>query len=1333
MSGIVAKMGVPCDHRAGSCRRLCCTLFCRVVTFVVMHRVASLRSFALFLLAFSGLLAQARAADRVVDAVDPTHRAPLPIGFPAWANPQTDAGALPADFPIQHATIILARSPDLQRAFEELLARQQEPGSADYHHWLTPVEVGERFGVSANDIIAVTQWLASENLQVESVSNSRVLIVFNGSAAAVGEAFGARMHRYMVDGEQRMSVSPEPSIPAALAPVIRAVSGLYTVKLYPMHRSGVGRLPVPADTLSGSEHFVFPADFATIYDLNSVYSIGVTGTGQTIVIIGDSRVDNADIENFQTLSGLPVQDPIVTIPPNGTDPGPPMTTQGSYTGGQMEATIDVTRASGVAPGATIDLVVSSNAGSGCGVCVATEYVVDANPVPARVMNLSWGACESTAGSGGVTYWDTFFSQAAAEGISVFVSSGDAGAAGCDNYFTTPPASQILSPNYICSSTYATCVGGTEFADTSNPSQYWSATNGANYESALGYIPEGGWNEPLNSSSSPQTSQSGGGVSAYIATPAWQSGIAPGYQGRYTPDVSFTASCHDGYFSCLAAAGEGCTSGNSQDFIYFCGTSATAPDMAGIAALINQKEGSPQGNLNPALYRLSVTAPTVFHDVTVQSSGVANCEVSVPSMCNNSTPSPTGLTGGLAGYLVGPGYDEVTGLGSIDVANLLANWASTTTPLPSTTTTLISSANTALHGTEVTLTASANSSDSVLAMGTVSFLDGTATLGTATLGASGSAAYSTTSLTAGLHSITAVYGGDATHAGSTSAALVQAIAPTGCTFGLNSTSQTFSPAGGSGVVNVTTGSGCFWAASSPAAWVTLTAPPSGDGSATLHYTVAADNGADRSVTLSVAALAFNVQQSGAPPSVQIDSPAPGSTISGTVTVTGWAIDNASFAGTAIASVKVLVDGTAVGTATYGVSRPDVCAVFPGRPGCPNVGFTYSLNTATLTVGSHTITVTATDSASPPHSGSASVTVIVGRNAVAVVPTVHIDSPAQGATISGTVTVSGWAIDNDSAVGTAISSVHVLVDGTSVGTATYGVSRPDVCAAYPGRLGCPNVGYTYSLNTATLAAGSHTIMVTATDSASPPDTGSASVTVIVASAAAVIPSVFIDSPAPGASVSGTVTVEGWAIDNASVVGTAISSVQVLVDGTAVGTANYGVSRPDVCAAFPGRPGCPDVGFTYSLNTAALTAGLHSIAITAKDSASPPDAGSAKVIFIVGSGAHVIPTVHIDSPAPGATVSGTVTVSGWAIDNDSAVGTAIGSVRVLVDGTSMGTATYGASRPDVCAAYPDRPGCPNVGYTYSLNTATLASGSHTITVTATDSASPPDTGSATITVQK
>jgi hypothetical protein len=156
----------------------------------------------------------------------------------------------------------------------------------------------------------------------------------------------------------------------------------------------------------------------------------------------------------------------------------------------------------------------------------------------------------------------------------------------------------------------------------------------------------------------------------------------------------------------------------------------------------------------------------------------------------------------------------------------------------------------------------------------------------------------------------------------------------------------------------------------------------------------------------------------------------------------------------------------------------------------VGFSFSLNTSTLSVGSHAITVTATDSDETPDMGSTSVMVTVQPTA----PTVYIDMPLQGSTVAGTVTVSGWAIDNSSGVGTAISSVQVKVDGTVVGTATYGISRPDVCAVYPGRPGCPNVGYSFSQNTSSLSSGTHTITVTATDSDTTPDTGSASVSVM-----------------------------------------------------------------------------------------------------------------------------------------------------------------------------------------------------------------------------------------------
>jgi hypothetical protein len=454
----------------------------------------------------------------------------------------------------------------------------------------------------------------------------------------------------------------------------------------------------------------------------------------------------------------------------------------------------------------------------------------------------------------------------------------------------------------------------------------------------------------------------------------------------------------------------------------------------------------------------------------------------------------------------------------------------------------------------------------------------------------------------------------------------------------------------------------------------------------------------------------------PPSVHIDSPAPGSTVSGSATVSGWAIDNTS----AIGSVQVVVDGVPVGRAAYGASRPDVCSAYPGRVGCPNVGFSYVLNLGTLSAGQHTITVSATASDGTLDAGTASVTITVAS----APPSIYIDSPTSGMVVGGTVPGSGWAIDNTAAIGTAISAVQVKVDGAVVGTATYGISRPDVCSAYPGRLGCPNVGFTFALNTATLSPGSHLLTVSATDSDATPDTGIWSVTIRVAAP----PSVQIDVPAPNSTISGTAPVAGWAIDNVSAVGTAIQAVQVKVDGSVIGAATYGIARPDVCAVYPGRPGCPNVGYGFSLDTTTLTPGKHTITATATDSDGSPDMGSATTTVAV---AAPPPSVHIDLPSNGATISGMVTLAGWAIDNIYMVGTAISSVQVYVDGQPVGSATYGFNRPDVCAVYPGRTGCPNVGFGFQLNTSALSPGTHTITVTATDSDGNPDSGSTSIIV--
>ncbi|MGB7758939.1 MAG: Ig-like domain-containing protein, partial [Bryobacteraceae bacterium] len=566
--------------------------------------------------------------------------------------------------------------------------------------------------------------------------------------------------------------------------------------------------------------------------------------------------------------------------------------------------------------------------------------------------------------------------------------------------------------------------------------------------------------------------------------------------------------------------------------------------------------------------------------------------------------------------------------------------------------------------------------------------------------------------------------------------------------LQYSAATFPASGGSGTITVSAPGNCAWSASTASSWIAFTGATSGSGNGTVPFSVAANSSPNQQDGyIAVGRQSTRIIEQGARWTVLSVNPSFGTGATGQFTSTFYDVNgyqdiyglSVTFSGSPNCSIYVfpsydelylLGDPGTTNPAPILVSSPgstasnSVCSISSTGSSITGSGnqlvVTLAVSFLTPFGGSHRMAAFTFDSA-----GDTSPTVPVGTWTVpvAAIPSVHIDSPAPGATVSGTVSVSGWAIDNASTIGTAISAVQVLVDGTVVGTATYGVNRPDVCAVYPGRPGCPNVGFTYSLNTAALALGSHTIAVTATDSASPPDTGSASATVTV-TAPVVIPSVHIDAPAPGATVSGTVSVAGWAIDNASTVGTAIGAVEVLVDGTAVGAATYGINRLDVCAVYPGRPGCPNVGFTYSLNTAGLTLGSHTITVTATDSASPPDTGSASVTVTV-TAPVVIPSVHIDMPASGTTVSGMVTLAGWAIDNASTVGTAISGVRVLVDGTAVGAATYGINRPDVCAAYPGRPGCPNVGFTYSLNTAGLTLGSHTITVTATDSASPPDTG--------
>ncbi|HWA93257.1 MAG TPA: protease pro-enzyme activation domain-containing protein [Terracidiphilus sp.] len=664
---------------------------------------------AVLLLALAGLTGSALCAQSGTGTASATNTqslATLRDHHPAWANPQDEIGPLAPDSPISGLTLVLSRTAEKEAEFKKFLAEQQNPASPQYHHWLTPAEVGERFGPSQQELNSITNWLWSQGLQVKWIAPSGMFVGFGGKAADVNRAFHTELKSYRVHGLQRMSVASEPMIPATIASMVKSVHGLYTIENHPYHHLAARETVNPNLTISNGVNFITPGDFKTIYD----GVVSTSGSQQTIGIVGRARTDFDDFNNFQRLTNTPFQSPTEVVPTafGGVDPGPAYTSPpptGTDLGEQSEATLDVMRAGSVAPNANLLLVVATSASGG--IAADTQYLVQTTPLPAQIITISFGACESAAGQAGVNFWDTLFQQAAAEGISVFVSSGDSGASGCEQAFTTPlPTPPAVSPNYICSSSYATCVGGTEFNDTSNPGQYWTTSNGSNLASALSYIPEGGWNEPLTQNGSPIIAGSGGGVSGFIATPDWQTGPGvPGARaGRYTPDLSFSSSCHDGYFACMAASGGSCVAGSngSIPFIAFCGTSAAAPSMAGVAALLDEKMQYPQGNMNPEIYAMAANSPSAFHDATPATSGVATCDINTPSMCNNSTPGTNGLSGGQAGYPLTTGFDLVTGVGSPDVLNFMNNFG-TALPLPTVTVTPSSTNITALDSLTITVT------------------------------------------------------------------------------------------------------------------------------------------------------------------------------------------------------------------------------------------------------------------------------------------------------------------------------------------------------------------------------------------------------------------------------------------------------------------------------------------------------------------------------------------------------------------------------------------------------------------------------------------------------
>jgi len=599
----------------------------------MFRRLGLISVAALLFIACTGLNLSARAQS--IGFVNDSDRVVLHGNTHPHANSANRFAPADRNLRMEKIVLVLAHRANTQAELDNLIAQQHDPLSPLYHRWLTPEEFGQRFGIGDSDLAAVTGWLQSRGFSIDEVAKGRGWINFSGSVDQVEQAFQTQINEYFVDGLPHHANASDPTVPRALASVLHGVLSLHDFRRVP-DNTGVQKLDAKApDFTSGSSHYLSPTDFATIYNVKPLYNSSINGTGESIAIVGRTDINLADVTYFRSYFGLPANDPVFIH--NGADPG-------DLGGGEeTEALLDVEWSGAVGRNATVRFVISKSTATTGGVDLSAQYIVNNNVAP--VMSTSFGSCESSMGTTENSFYKNLWSQAAAQGITAFVSSGDSGAAGCNAGSDTTGSGRAVSG--LCSTPYNVCVGGTQFADVSNPSLYWASTNNStDKSSAVSYIPEVAWNESATVSGGSGLWSSGGGVSTLYAKPAWQ--VAPGVPAdgyRDVPDVALSAAGHDGYLimqgQALGAVG---------------GTSAASPSFAGLMALVAQSKGAGQGNANTVFYPMAQSqyaggGAVVYHDAT---SG------------NNSVP-------GVSGYVAGAGYDLATGLGSVDAYALVTHW------------------------------------------------------------------------------------------------------------------------------------------------------------------------------------------------------------------------------------------------------------------------------------------------------------------------------------------------------------------------------------------------------------------------------------------------------------------------------------------------------------------------------------------------------------------------------------------------------------------------------------------------------------------------------------
>jgi hypothetical protein len=744
-----------------------------------------------------------------------------------------DRGRVDDAMALDRMLLVLKRPAERELALAKFMQEAHTPGAAGYHKWLTPEEFGARFGAADSDLAAVKAWLEWQGLTVGKVHPGRIAIEFSGNAGKVSAAFQTEIHRFQgagaADSESFANVR-DPQIPAALADVIKAISPMHSFHARPLV-TVAGKTSFNAKTHKARPAWTYPVastqavfeltpgDFAVQYDLGPVYAAGTKGAGQSIGILSASNIDLELVQSYQALFGLAANLPTVVV--DGNDPG--------LTDAATEAYLDVELAGSVAPAANVILYTSAGTILTDPLLTAGLRALEDNQV--SVLSVSYGSCEAALGAGGNAAWAALWQEAAAQGITGFVAAGDSGTDGCDDAGSQQFAMGGLAVNGIGSTPYNVSVGATDFyysnyatggsALTTQVNSYWSGAASATATTSLLQVaPEQAWNNPfgMNASSggvydvydstilatgggaSGAALYSSAGVASGYAKPAWQAGTGvPADTARHVPDVALFGANGENfvYYPICALPGDcvNTAAGGAVSITSVGGTSASAPAMAAIQALVDQATNSRQGQANNVYYALATKTAAAtakpFNDVMYGGNQVP---------CYQGTAvCVLGTAGSAKGYYYDPyytttkGYDRATGLGSVDVANLIKGWSSMT--FRSTTTTLSISPATFAHGAAVAIKATvAPATGSGVPTGSVGLVSNDAVAYANGLGvfslATGAVSASVDNLPGGTYQVIADYSGDSAYGASASAPVTITVTPESDT--LNTTGWVLNP-------------------------------------------------------------------------------------------------------------------------------------------------------------------------------------------------------------------------------------------------------------------------------------------------------------------------------------------------------------------------------------------------------------------------------------------------------------------------------------------------------------------------------------------------------------